>query len=223
SQQIIGVLRDFNYESLHEKIKPIVLSLKFDTIARQSDGVSFANEPLPRISVRMRAGDPAANVAILRDAWKRVAPDQEFDYRFLDETLAKSYQQEYKTARIVSIASGLSIFIACMGLFGLATLTVSRRAKEVGIRRVLGATGGQVVILISTEFIILIGVASLISFPVAWWGLQQWLTEFAYRAPLGWWVFAGGAAAAMVIGFGTIAIQALRAAAANPSTSLRTE
>ncbi len=223
SQQIIGVLKDFNYESLHEKIKPLVLSLKFDTIARQSDDVSFANEPLPRISVRMRAGDPAASVAILRDAWKLVAPDQEFDYRFLDETLAKSYQQEYRTAHIVSIASGMSIFIACMGLFGLATLTVSRRAKEVGIRRVLGATATQVVMLISTEFMILIAIASVIAFPIAWWGLQQWLTGFAYRAALGWWVFAAGAAAALLIGFGTIAVQALRAAAANPSNSIRTE
>jgi len=223
SQQIVGVTKDFNYESLHNKIEPLVLSLKFDTMARQSNDVSFANSPQPRISVRMRAGNVQNNIAILKKAWQAVAPNQDFEYHFLDESLALSYEQEQKSATVVKIASGLSIFIACMGLFGLATLTVTRRTKEIGIRKVLGANATQLVKLLSKDFLILIVIAALIAFPLAWWAMNKWLADFAYRTGISWWVFAIAAVASVVIAFATISTQAVRAAMMNPVKSLRTE
>jgi putative ABC transport system permease protein len=179
SQQIVGVTKDFNYESLHSKIKPLVLSLKFDTIARQSNDVSFANAPQPRISVRMKAGNVQDNIKILKKAWQVVAPNQDFEYHFLEESLASAYKEEQKSATVVKIASALSIFIACMGLFGLATLTVTRRTKEIGIRKVLGANAMQLVKLISKDFLLLIVIEGLIAYPVAGWAMQKCISDFA--------------------------------------------
>jgi putative ABC transport system permease protein len=223
SQRIIGVTKDFNYESLHMKIKPLVLSMKFDTMARQSNDVSFANAPQPRISVRMKGGNVQDNINILKKAWQAVAPNQDFEYRFLDQSLASAYEQEQKSAAVVRIASALSIFIACMGLFGLATLTVTRRTKEIGIRKVLGANALQLVRLLSKDFLLLVVMASLIAFPIAWWAMQKWLSDFAYRTAIGWWVFALAAAASIVIALLTISAQSLKAAMMNPVKSLRTE
>jgi putative ABC transport system permease protein len=223
SQLIVGVTKDFNYESLHTKIEPLVLSLKLDTIARQSNDISFANSPQPRISVRMKAGNVQDNINILKKAWQAVAPNQDFEYHFLDESLGAAYEQEQKSATVVKIASGLSIFIACMGLFGLATLTVTRRTKEIGIRKVLGANATQLVKLLSKDFLLLIVIAALVAFPLAWWAMNKWLSDFAYRTSISWWVFAIAAIVSIVIAFVTISTQAIKAAMMNPVKSLRTE
>jgi len=223
SQQIVGVTKDFNYQSLHTNIQPLVLSLKLDTIRRQSSDISFANSPQPRISVRMKAGNVQDNINILKRAWQAVAPNQDFEYHFLDESLASAYEQEQKSATVVKIASGLSTFIACMGLFGLATLTVTRRTKEIGIRKVLGASAAQVVKLLSRDFLLLIVLAALIAFPVAWWAMNKWLADFAYRTGISWWVFAVAAIVSIVVAFVTISTQAIKAAWMNPVKSLRTE
>src|SRR5436190_9861023 len=223
SQQIIGVAKDFNYESLHTKIKPLVMSLKFDTMTRQSSDVSFANSPQPRISVRIKGGNIHDNINILKKAWQAVAPNQDFEYHFLDERLAAAYEEEQKSATVVKIASGLSIFIACMGLFGLATLTVTRRTKEIGIRKVLGANALQLVRLLSKDFVLLVLVASLIAFPIAWWATQKWLSGFAYRTSITWWVFALAAIASVIVALVTISTQSIKAAMMNPVESLRTE
>jgi len=223
SQQIIGVLKDFNYESLHNKIQPLILSLKLDTIARQSNDVSFPVSPQPRISVRMKPGNLQDNINILKQAWQAVAPNQDFEYQFLDERLAAAYEQEQKSATVVRIASGLSIFIACMGLFGLATLTVTRRTKEIGIRKVLGANAIQVVQLLSKDFLVLVLIASLIAFPIALWAMNTWLSDFAYRTTIGWWVFILSGIDALLVAFITISTQTIKAAMANPVESLRTE
>ncbi len=223
SQRIVGVMKDFNYESLHTKIEPLVLSLKFDTIARQSNSISFANSPKPRISVRMKAGNLQDNITILKKAWQAVAPTQDFEYHFLDEKLASAYEQEQKSATVVKIASALSIFIACMGLFGLSTLTVTRRTKEIGIRKVLGANAMQLVQLLSKDFLLLVVISALIAFPVSWWTMNKWLSDFAYRTAIGWWVFVFAGIASVIVAFVTISFQAIKSAIANPVKSLRTE
>jgi putative ABC transport system permease protein len=223
SQRIVGVMKDFNYESLHTKIQPLVVSLKLDTIAHQSNDISYQNAPQPRISVRMKAGNLQDNINVLKTAWQAVAPNQDFEYHFLDEKLASAYEQEQKSSTVVKIASGLSIFIACMGLFGLATLTVTRRTKEIGIRKVLGANTAQLVQLLSGDFLLLVLIASIIAFPVAWWAMQTWLSDFAYRTQILWWVFAVAGIASILVAFVTISAQAIKAAMANPVQSLRTE
>jgi putative ABC transport system permease protein len=197
--------------------------IKPDSFFRRINDINF-NSPLqPRISVRLKAGNLVSNLSVLKNIWKSVAPDQEFEYRFLDETVAAQYRQEQRTATIVKLASALSIFIACMGLFGLATLTVVRRTREIGIRKVLGASVGSIVQLLSKEFLILVFIAAFIAFPLGWWAMNKWLEDFAYRIPIQWWVFPVAGIAALGIALLTVSSQAIKAAIANPTKSLRTE
>ncbi|HEX8315371.1 MAG TPA: ABC transporter permease [Flavisolibacter sp.] len=222
-QQVIGVVKDFHFESLHATIKPVVMALKPDSIFRRSSDVSYEASPQPRITVRFREGSVQQHLDILRSAWKAVAGDRDFEYTFLDEALATSYQQEQRLGNIVKYASVLSIFIACMGLFGLATLIVVRRTKEIGIRKVLGAEVASIVTLLSKDFIVMVVVASLIAFPLAWWALNKWLQDFAYRIDVPWMAFAGAALLVLLIALLTVCVQSMRAALMNPVKSLRTE
>ncbi|HEV8284618.1 MAG TPA: ABC transporter permease [Chitinophagaceae bacterium] len=222
-EQVVGVVKDFHFETLHTTIKPAVMALKPDSLFRRSTDMSFNFPPQPRVSVLFRSGNLKNHIESLKSAWRSVAGDQDFEYQFLDETLNTAYQQEQRLSKIVRYASFLSIFIACMGLFGLATLVVVRRTKEIGIRKVLGADVGGIVVLLSKDFIVLVIIASLIAFPVAWWGLQKWLQDFAYRINIPWLAFLGAALLALVVALLTVSIQAIKAALTNPVKSLRTE
>src|SRR5687768_1150371 len=179
-QTVVGVVKDFHIQSLHTPIPPAVMALKPDSIFRNSSDVSYAFPAQPRVTVRFKGGDAQSHINFLRTSWKAVAGDQDFEFQFLDDALNTAYQQEERLGKIVQYASFLSIFIACMGLFGLATLIVVRRTKEIGIRKVLGADVKSIVRLLSKEFVILVIVASAIAFPVAWWALQKWLQDFTY-------------------------------------------
>lgn len=221
--RVLGVVKDFHLESLHNPITPAVLALKPDSIFSRSSDVSFQAPPSPRISVRFSEGGLTSNVAFLQNAWRKVAGDQEFAFEFLDDALQASYEQAQRLSKIVQYASFLSIFIACMGLFGLATLVVVRRTKEIGIRKVLGADVGRIVVLLSRDFILLVLIAALIAFPLAWWALHRWLQDFAYRIEVPWLIFIISMLLAMLVAILTVGIQAMKAALMNPVKSLRTE
>jgi putative ABC transport system permease protein len=223
SQTVIGVVKDFNMETLYTPVKPTVLAIRTKDVFENSTDVSYGASPSPRISVRFREGDVQEHIAFLKSAWKEVAGDREFDQVFLDESLARAYEQEQRLAKIVQYASVLSIFIACMGLFGLATLVVVRRTKEIGIRKVLGADVSRIALLVSKEFVVMVGIAAVVGFPLAWWALQNWLQDFAYRISIPWLAFIGAALLALIVALVTVSIQAIRAALANPVKSLRTE
>jgi putative ABC transport system permease protein len=223
SQTVIGVVKDFNIETLYSPVKPLVMALRGKDAFENSSDVSYGVAPRPRISVRFKPGNVQEHVASLKATWKAVAGDREFDHVFLDESLAASYQQEQRLSKIVQYASFLSIFIACMGLFGLATLVVVRRTKEIGIRKVLGADVSKLVVLISKDFVMLVVVASLIAFPLAWWALNKWMEDFAYRIDVPWWVFILATVITLVIALATVSIQAVKAAMMNPVKSLKTE
>lgn len=223
SQPILGVVKDYHIESLHAPIRSAILALKPDSVFSQSSDVTYDASPQPRLSVRFQAGNIDQHVAFLQAAWKEAAGDQDFDYAFLDDALNTAYQQEQRLGTIVQYASYLAIFIACMGLFGLATLIVVRRTKEIGIRKVLGADVGKIVVLVSKDFVVLVMVASLLAFPLAWWGLQNWLQDFAYRIDVPWLAFAGAALLTLFIACATVSFQAIKAALMNPVKSLRTE
>jgi putative ABC transport system permease protein len=171
----------------------------------------------------LKAGDVQQQLSSLRNAWKSVAGDQDFEFTFLDQALNAAYEQEQRLGSMVKYASVLSIFIACMGLFGLATLVVTRRTKEIGIRKVLGANVTSIVALLSKEFVWLVVIAALIAFPAAWWALHKWLEDFAYRISISEWIFGVAALLALFIAIATVSIQAIRAALSNPVKSLRTE
>ncbi|HEY0678496.1 MAG TPA: ABC transporter permease [Chitinophagaceae bacterium] len=221
--QIIGVMKDFHFQSLHTAIRPMVMTMSVDSFVRRSENINFASPPQPRISVRLKGGNITANVEMLKQAWKKLVPDQDFEYQFLDESIAAQYQQEQRTSTIVKLASALSIFIACLGLFGLATLTVVRRTKEIGIRKVLGASVPHIVSLLSKDFVKLVIIAAVIAFPLAWWLMNNWLTDFAYRVNISWWVYLLAGILALIIALVTVSFQAVRAAMSNPVKSLRTE
>lgn len=221
--QIIGVVKDFNFESLHTPVRPLLLTMKVDSVARRTENISMSSPFQPRVTVRLKAGDMKENLAMLKTAWNKTVPGQEFEYQFLDERISAQYAREQRTSTIVKLASAFSIFIACMGLFGLATLTVARRTKEIGIRKVLGATIPNIVNLLSKDFIRLVVVAAVVAFPLGWWAMSTWLKDFAYRVSIGWWIYIIAALAALLIALLTVSFQAIRAAIANPVKSLRTE
>ncbi|MBA3647369.1 MAG: ABC transporter permease [Chitinophagales bacterium] len=223
SQHVIGVMKDFNYESLHVKVKPLVLALQADSMANQTNDININVAPQPRVSVRLAAGSLSAGIELLHDAWKKIAADQDFDYRFLDESIAAQYANEQRVSNIILLASVLSIFIACMGLFGLATLVVNRRTKEIGIRKILGASYAHVLSIISKDFMITVAIASVIAFPLAFYAMNKWLQNFEYRISMSWWMFLIAAISALLITLITVGFQAMKAANANPVKSLRTE
>jgi putative ABC transport system permease protein len=222
-QTIIGVVEDFNYESLHTPVKPLMLVMKPDSAFRSAENIMFSASTKPRMLVRLKEGNLQSQVSMLENVWKQVVPNQDFEYTFLDESISNQYRQEARLSTIVNVASGLSIFIACLGLFGLATLIVSRRTKEIGIRKVLGANTSAIVLLLSKDFVVLVFIAALISFPIAWWALDDWLRDFAYRVNISWWVFLAAGAATLLVALFTVSLQTIKAAIRNPVKSLRTE
>ncbi len=221
--RIIGVVKDFHYESLHGLVQPLLLAMQPDSMARGLENVNLSSSTRPDVSVRLTAGDLSERVALLESAWKAAVPNEPFTYSFLDENVQNQYQLEQRLGKLVTIASGLSIFIACLGLFGLATLAVARRTKEIGIRKVLGASEGQLVNLLSRDFLLLIGLAMALAWPVAWYAMRGWLADFAYKINLQPWVFAASGVIALLIAACTLVFQVLRAARANPVHSLRSE
>ena len=146
-----------------------------------------------------------------------------YEYRFLDEKVAGFYKQESQLSQLYKIFAAIAIFLSCLGLYGLASFMAVQRIKEVGIRKVLGATAANIVYLFSKEFILLIAIAFTIAAPIAWYSMHQWLQYYAYRINISWWLFAAGGLAAIIIALATISFQAIRAAMANPVKSLRTE
>ncbi len=222
-QQIIGVVKDFHLESLHTPIAPAVMALKAESFFEHSTDVSYDYSPRPRVSVKFRGGDPRAHVELLEKNWKLVAGDQEFEYLFLDDALRAAYEQEQRLGNIVQYASVLSVFIACMGLFGLATLVVVRRTKEIGVRKVLGANVGSIVALLTKDFIVLVGLAAIIAFPLAWLFLDRWLQDFTYRIDIPLWVFGSAALVVLLVALATVSIQSVKAALVNPVNSLQRE
>lgn len=212
--RIIGVVKDFNYESLHQPITPIVL-----LIAPQS---------FNSISVKIRAEQPAdiaATLEFLKQKWQEFRPNFPFQYSFIDERYEQLYQNEHRLGRIFGAFSLLAIFIACLGLFGLASYTAEQRTKEIGVRKVLGASLGNIVFLLSKEFARLVAVATLVSWPLAYFAMSRWLQEFAYRININHQslTFLLAALLALAIALVTVSFQSLKAALANPVEALRYE
>ena len=204
---IIGVVKNFNFKSLHEAISPLLMSLN------PEGGLIF----------KIKTTDVSGLLTTMKKQWDAYNTDEPFTYAFMDDLYNKTYASEQTTATILNIFSILTIFVACLGLFGLATYTAEQRTKEIGIRKVLGASVTQVTQMLSTEFLKLVFIASLIAFPVAWWAMNKWLQTFAYRININWWIFIVAGFAALLIALLTVSFQAIKAAIANPVKSLRTE
>ncbi len=206
----VGVIEDFNNESLHSKLKPIFI---------QADTNITAGYML----VRVKPGTAKAVLTNLNKLYKAYYPDNILKYDWVDELLDKQYQAEHKLQQLFTCFSFLIIFLACLGLFGLVSFTASQRLKEISIRKVLGADVNSILMLISKDYLLLVIIAIVIASPIAWYFIQQWLQNFAYRVNVSWWVFALTAFITLLIAFITISFQSLKAALANPVKSLRSE
>jgi putative ABC transport system permease protein len=173
--------------------------------------------------VRIKDGDPSKALAVLQSAWKTIIPELPFRYSFLDEDFNRFYKAENRWSSIAGWSGAISIFLACLGLFGLAALTAINRTKEIGIRKVLGASVSVIIGLLSKDFLKLVFIAVIIAIPFAWYGMYKWLQDYAYRVDIGWSVFIIPGLMAVLIAFITVSFQAIKVAAANPVESLRTE
>jgi putative ABC transport system permease protein len=205
------VVKDFHFESLHQPIGPFAFS--------NANRLGWR----PYLLVKMRTGDLPGTMAQLEAAYKKHLPTAAFEYTFLDEHLAKLYQGEQRLAKVVFVFTLLTIFISCLGLFGLAAFTAERRTKEIGVRKVLGASVAGVVALLAKDFLKPVLVAIALATPLAWWFIAKWLQGFAYRVELSGWYFALAGTLAVAIAFLTVSFQSVKAALANPVESLRNE
>lgn len=223
AHRVIGVTEDFHYASLHDKVEPLILMIRSDSIFKGIENLMYQSSPSPDLSVRLSAGNTVEKVAMLETTWKRIAPNEPFRFTFLDADLQRQYEAEQRLGRIVTIASVLSILIACLGLFGLATLAVVRRTKEIGVRKVLGASTWSVIGLLSKDFLKLVAVAIVVASPIAWYATDKWLNGFQYRIGMPWWAFILAGVLALLVAFLTVSFQSMKAALMNPVTSLKTE
>ncbi|MBX3238588.1 MAG: ABC transporter permease [Chitinophagaceae bacterium] len=209
---VAGIVKDFNFQSLHEPLAPMVLG--------------FQNNPIQSIdyfTVKLGGGDVDATLKRLDGILHRIDQSHLFEYHFLDQQWELLYREDSIRQTIFFAMALLAIFIAALGLLGLTTYAAEQRVKEIGIRKVLGASVGGIVVMLSKDFLRLVLIASVIAFPVAWFSMSKWLEDFAYRININWWVFILSAAAAVAIALVTISFQAIKAALANPVKSLRTE
>jgi len=205
---IIGVVQDFNFSTMHDKVGPLIIE---------------RNDQYGRIAMRINTKNIPALISQVETKWNTVAPGQTFSYTFLDADFDKMYTAEQQTGKLFITFAIFAIFIACLGLFGLVTYAAEQRTKEIGVRKVLGASVGNIVVMLSKDFAKLVLIASIVAFPVAWWMMNKWLQSFAYRIEIGYWVFILAGLTAIIIALITISFQAIKAAIANPAKSLRTE
>jgi putative ABC transport system permease protein len=212
--KVVGVVKDFNLSSLRDTIAPFALF--YVASKSNNNGVYFA-------IASIRTGNPSQVLRQVESKWRQYAPGTPFDYSFLDKDYEALYRSEQRMGKVFSIFTFLSIAVACLGLFGLSVYTAERRVKEIGIRKILGASVTSVISLLSKDFLKLVILSALIAFPVAWWATSKWLEDFAYRVPISAWVFILSGLTAVCIALLTVSIQAVKAARANPADSLRAE
>ncbi|MDN5285798.1 MAG: macrolide transporter ATP-binding/permease protein [Mucilaginibacter sp.] len=206
---VVGVLKDFNDRSFRHDLAPLLVTTN----------VTMYNQA----GIKLATTNIASTLQSVKQIFEKTFPDFVYEYKFLDDKIASFYKQENQLSALYKIFAAIAIFLSCLGLYGLASFMAVQRIKEVGIRKVLGATAGSIVYLFSKEFIILIAIAFAIATPIAWYYMHQWLQDYAYRINISWWLFAAGGLAATTIALATISFQAVKAAKANPVKSLRSE
>ena len=209
---IVGVMQDFHEMSTHGFIGPIV----------------FAGSTGSTFHIRLKPNGEEGTVwkngiSKIQKAYKKIYPEADFDYQFFDEKIANLYESEQHTASLLTWATGLAILISCLGLLGLVIFTTNSRTKEIGVRKVLGASVINIISILSKDFIMLVLLAFVIAAPIAWWATYKWLEEFAYRTSISWWIFLLAGGSMLLIALFILSIQTIKAAIANPVKSLRTE
>lgn len=214
--QIVGVVADFHAESLHAPIKPIAILTENNHYNNGTFHIALKPQSAS-------GGDWKKAISAMEASWKEIYPEDDFEYRFFDESIAKFYDQEQHTSTLLSWATVLSIFISCLGLLGLAIHNTNQRTKEIGVRKVLGATVSQIVTLLSTELVMLIALAFVLVTPLAWYAMNKWMESFADHTNISWWIFVLSGGGMLLTALITSSFQTVKAAIANPTKSLRSE
>jgi putative ABC transport system permease protein len=210
---VIGVVQDFHFESLREEIRPLIIQ----------NAAHPETSNIDDVVIRLRTNDYPATLAKIKETWKSLAPDQPFEYSFLSDNLDKLYRADQKTAEIAGSFSAMAIVIGCLGLFGLTSFMAEQRTKEIGVRKTLGASVSSVVQLLSKDIVKLVAVGNLIAWPIAYYLMDQWLADFAYRTTLGVGPFLMGGGVAFLVSAMTVGYQTVKAARQDPVTALRYE
>jgi putative ABC transport system permease protein len=208
--QIIGVVGDFHIQSLHDNIEEVLLTVM------PSDKMNF-------VSMRIAAGRTEDALAHIREVWARQVSSYPLDYHFLDDDFDRVHREDIRVGQIFGIFAALALTAACLGLFGLASYAAEQRSREVGVRRILGASLSGVAALLSREFLLLVAISVLLAWPIAYVTMDRWLSDFAFRAEMTWWMFAGSGCAALAIAMATVSMRAVATAMKNPTTVLRYE
>jgi len=208
SGYIVGVVDDYHFESLHTEVKPLVLSL--------TNNYTY-------YVIRLGEGSLSSQIDFVESTWKKFSPDWPFEFFFLDKNLEQSYNNDTRLGKLINYFTLLAIFIASMGLFGLVTFAAEKRSKEIGIRKILGASVSSIIKLLAADFVKIVLTANVIAWPVAYYFMNKWLQSFAFRISISWWVFVLAGGIALLIAFATVSSQAIKAATANPVKSLRYE
>jgi putative ABC transport system permease protein len=206
---VIGVVEDFNFETMKQTVGPLCLTTN--------------NNTATIISVKINSADAKNTIAAVAAAWKSFVPSQPFRYTFLDESFTNMYADVKRVGSIFNSFAVLAIIIACLGLFALSAFMAEQRNKEIGIRKVLGASVSSITAMLSRDFIKLVAIAIVIASPFAWWAMNKWLQDFAYKIDISWWMIAAAGFTAIVIALVTVSFQSVKAALMNPTKSLRSE
>lgn len=203
-----GVIKDFNFESLHNPIKPLVLFPEIRDV---------------NLLVKLNGNNILQSISFLESKWKQLIPYRPFEYHFMDEDFNKLYSSDIRLGKILNIFAAIAIALACLGLLGLSAYSTKQHFKEIGMRKVLGASVSNIAALLSIDFVRLVFIAIIISSPIAWWVMTKWLQDFAYKTYIGWWIFVISGLIAIGIAIITVSFQAIKAAVKNPVKNLRTE
>ena len=206
--KVIGVIKDFHYETLRKNIGALSLRI---------------GDSRGSMAIKLNAGDFSTAIADIEKLWSELAPGQPFTYRFMDDAFNTTYEAEQNLGQMFMVFTFLSILIACLGLFGLAAFNAEKRTKEIGVRKVLGASVGQISYRLTKDFLKLVGIGILISLPLGWLAMNRWLEDFSYRIEISWWIMLLAGFLAITIAVLTVSYQSIKAAIVNPIKSLRTE
>lgn len=221
--EVIGVVKDFHYESLYTKVQPVVFMQDPAIILSGIENINVNNTPLPKLMVRLRAGDIASTMEKIKQQWSTLTKGEEFAFSFMDQAIMTQYRNDANLGKIVRIATLLAIFIGSLGLYGLASLAMQNRVKEISIRKILGATERSLLILLSKEYVYLIMICLMISVPMTWYMMQQWLHSFEYKISIGVDSFLLAGGISLLIAFFTISYQTIKTAWTQPADTLKYE
>jgi putative ABC transport system permease protein len=217
------VVKDFNFSSLYTKVHPLVLVQDPTIILKGSENMNVDSSPFPKLLVRLKAGVTSSGLDRLKETWAKISGEEEMSFAFADQAMANQYKSDQNLGKIVTIAASIAVLIASLGLYALASLAMQNRTKEISIRKVMGASENSLLILLSKEYVILIGLCLLVSVPITWYLMSNWLSSFEYHVSIEAGVFLVAGGISLFIALATISYQTLKAVWTNPVNSLKYE